>query len=268
MRNEKGNRMSKKDASQRSSPRIPDRSHCRTFLNVALVCALTLGLFTGCATTKDVTSQARTQTDDVIAIDVLIEPDQAMVEKAGKVNAQLRKNYAEGYELDATHAPHITLLQRFVRSRELDEVTAAVTKVLADERPGELQLRTKGIEYVMWGGVAVTVLVVERTPELMRLHRKIIDAVAPFSVNGGTAAAFVGGEANSETIGWVETFVPKSSGENYVPHVTAGVAQEAFVKQLKAEPYESFNFKPDGVAVYQLGNFGTAAKKLWQSPAK
>lgn len=46
--------------------------------------------------------------------------------------------------------------------------------------------------YVIWGGLAVTVLVVERTPELMRLHQKIIDAVTPFSVSGGTAAAFVG----------------------------------------------------------------------------
>jgi hypothetical protein len=59
--------------------------------------------------------------------------------------------------------------------------------------------------------------------------------------------------------------VPKSSGDKYLPHVTVGVAPEAFVKQLKAEPYEPFTFKPDGVAVYQLGNFGTAAKKLWQS---
>ena len=98
----------------------------------------------------------------------------------------------------------------------------------------------------------------------MQLHQKVIDAVAPFSVDGGTAAAFVGADANKETIGWVETFVPKSSGKNYIPHVTMGVAPEAFVKQLKAEPAEPFTFKPVGVAVYHLGNFGTAAEKLWQ----
>jgi hypothetical protein len=115
--------------------------------------------------------------------------------------------------------------------------------------------------------VAVTVLVVERTPELMRLHQKVIDALTPFSVGGGMASAFVGADANAETIGWVEMFVPKSSGPNYTPHVTSGVAPEAFVKGLKAEPFEAFTFKSDGVAIYQLGNFGTAAKKLWQSPA-
>jgi hypothetical protein len=209
-----------------------------------------------------------TQTGDENAIDVLLQPDQTMVGRSGKVNARLRENYAAGYELDATHAPHVTLLQRFVRTKDLDAVTAAVTKVLAAERPAGLQLKAKGIDYVVWGGVAVTVLVIERTPELRRLHQKIIDAVAPFAVKGGTPSAFVGGEANAETIGWVETFVPKSSGEKYIPHVTVGVAPEAFVKRLKAEPFDAFTFKPDGVAVYQLGNFGTAAKMLWSSQGK
>jgi phosphoglycolate phosphatase-like HAD superfamily hydrolase len=205
--------------------------------------------------------------DKIIAIDVLIEPDQTMITKSKAVNARLRENFPAGYELDATHAPHVTMLQRFVRAKDFDAVTAAVTKVLAAEWPTELKLNAKGVEYVIWGGLAVTVLVVEGTPELMRLHQQIIEAVAPFSVSGGTAAAFVGAEANAETIGYVETFVPKSSGANYMPHVTAGVANEEFVKRMKAEPFEAFTFKPAAMAVYQLGNFGTAAKKLWQSQA-
>jgi phosphoserine phosphatase len=205
--------------------------------------------------------------DKLIAIDILLEPDKTMVARARAVNARLRGNHSAGYELDATHAPHVTLLQRFVRVKDFDAVTAAVSKVLAAERPLDLQLKAKGLDYVIWGGVAVTVLVVERTPELMRLHEKVIDAVAPFSVSGGTAAAFVGADANAETIGWVETFVPKSSGKDYLPHVTSGVASEAFVKQLKAEPFAAVTYKPVGVGVYQLGNFGVAAKALWQSQA-
>jgi hypothetical protein len=215
---------------------------------------------------KALIGEAMQPTDDkLIAIDTLLEPDQTMIGKAAAVNARLRGNYPAGYQLDATHAPHVTLLQRFVRAKDFNAVAAAIMKVLAAARPTELQLKAHGLDYVMWGGVAVTVLVVERTPGLMRLQQEIIDAVEPFSVSGGTAAAFVGADANAETIGWVETFVPKSSGENYIPHVTCGVATEAFVKQLKAEPFEAFSFKPVGVAIYQLGNFGTAAKKLWQS---
>ena len=202
--------------------------------------------------------------DKLIAIDVLLEPDQTMISKANAVNARLRENYPAGYELDATHAPHVTLLQRYVRVRDLDAVTAALNKVFATEHPTELQLKETGIFYGMWSGVAVTTFLVERTPELMRLHQKVIDAVAPFSVSGGTAAAFIDTPSYAEIVGYVEQFVPKSSGKDYMPHVTLGVAHEDFVKQLKAEPTEGFTFKAVGVAVYQLGNFGTAAKKLWE----
>jgi phosphoserine phosphatase len=202
--------------------------------------------------------------DNLVAIDILLEPDQTMISKSRVVNARLRENFPAGYELDISHAPHITLLQRFVLTKDFDTVTAALTKVMAVERPTELRLNVKGYEYVIWGGKAVTVFIVELTPELMRLHQKVIDAVAPFSVSGGTAAAFSGTGINPETIGWVETFIPNSSGVNYVPHVTVGVANEDFVKRMKAEPYENFTFRIEGVAVYQLGNFGTAAKMLWQ----
>ena len=189
-----------------------------------------------------------------------------MIDQANALNARLRGNYPGGYELDVTHAPHVSLLQRFVRFNDLDAVTAAVKKVLATERPTELTLKATGIDYVIWQGLAVTVLRVERTPELMQLEQNVIDAVEPFSVTGGTAKAFVGADANAPTIAWVENFIPQSSGMNYKAHVTAGVALPDFVNKLKAEPFKDFTFKPVGVAIYQLGNFGTAAKKLWQKP--
>jgi hypothetical protein len=50
------------------------------------------------------------QTDDekLIAIDILLEPDQTLIGKARLVNATLRENFPAGYELDASHAPHIS----------------------------------------------------------------------------------------------------------------------------------------------------------------
>jgi len=209
----------------------------------------------------------QTTDDKLVAIDVLLEPDQRMVDKADALNARLRANYPDGYSLDATHAPHVTLLQRFVRARDFEAVTAAIANIVAVKRPAELQLKADGLEYTMWNGVAVTVLVVERTSELLRLQQEVADVVAPFAVSGGTAAAFIDTPPDGEIVPYVETFVPKASGENYFPHVTVGVATEGFVKQLKAEPFEAFTFKPTDVAIYQLGNFGVAAKKLWQAGA-
>jgi phosphoserine phosphatase len=205
----------------------------------------------------------RPASDNLIAIDVLLEPDQTMVSKANALNARLRGNYPEGYSLDATHAPHVTLLQRFVRASDFDAVTAAVTKVLATERPTDLQLTARGLVAVPSAGVAVTLIAVERTPELVRLQQKVADAVAPFAATGGTEAAFIDTPKGGDIVAYVETFVPKASGANYFPHITAGVASEAFVNQMKAEPFTAVTFKPTGVAIYQLGNFGTASKRLW-----
>jgi 2'-5' RNA ligase superfamily len=203
-----------------------------------------------------------TAQSEIIAIDVLLQPDQTMVAKANEINARLRSNYPEGYSLDATHAPHVTMLQRFIRAKDFDAVTAAITKVLATERPEDLQLKATGLLYQIWNGAALTAIVVERTPELTRLQQKVADAVAPFAASGGTEAAFIDTPKGADIVPYVETFVPKSTGANYFPHVTAGVATEAFVKQLQAEPFETVTFHPAGVAIYQLGNFGTASKKL------
>lgn len=208
---------------------------------------------------------ATTAGDKLIAIDVLLLPDQTMTDKANAINARLRGDYPAGYSLDATHSPHVTLLQRFVREKDFGAVTAAVAKVLATERPTTLKLQATGLLYTMWNGVAVTVIVVERTPELVRLQQKVADAVAPFAASGGTAAAFLDTPTGADIVPYVETFVPKASGAAYLPHVTVGVATGAFVKALKAEPFEAFMFKPSRVAVYQLGNFGTASKKLWET---
>jgi len=200
----------------------------------------------------------------LIAIDVLLLPDQTMTARANAINARLRGDYPAGYSLDETHSPHVTLLQRFVQEQDLDKVTAAVTKVLATERPTTLKLEATSVHSQIWNGVALTAIIVERTPELMRLQQKVADAVAPFAASGGTEAAFVDTPKGADIVPYVETFVPKSSGANYMPHVTTGTATESFVNKLKAEPFDAFTFSPGGVAIYQLGNFGTASKKLWQ----
>jgi len=52
------------------------------------------------------------------------------------------------------------------------------------------------------------------------------------------------------------------SGVNFNPHISTGVAPKEYLDQMLVEPFEPFTFSPAGAAVYQLGPFGTAAKKL------
>jgi hypothetical protein len=105
---------------------------------------------------------------------------------------------------------------------------------------------------------------------LIELQQDLIDAVAPFTVETGPWTAFVtapNDPNNAALIEYVATFVPKMTGEHFNPHVSTGVAPRAYLDEMLAEPFESFAFSPAGAAVYQLGQFGTAAKKLfaWDS---
>lgn len=204
--------------------------------------------------------------DTVTAIDIALEPDATMIRHAEATNARLRKVFPTGYALDATHSPHITMLQRYVRTGDLDKVYAAVGNVLAGEMPAQWKLKAFKYNYVVWSGVGVTVIEVERTDELRRFQQGLVDAVAPFAVATGTAAAFLTTkeepDINQSTIDYVAQFVPASTGDKFLPHVTVGVAPEDYLKKMLAEPFDTFTFSLSATSVYQLGNFGTARTKL------
>lgn len=200
------------------------------------------------------------------AIDVLLDPDQTMVEKASAANARLRADFPDGFALDADHAPHISVLQRFVRTTDLDGVEAAVASVFGRASLASLQLEATGFYYLPWENLGVPGITVAPGPALLELQQSLIAAVAPFSEQDGGPEAFVG-TPETPTIGptaaYVAAFVPDHSGPNYNPHVTVGVGREEFVRALLAEPFVTFTFGVEGAAIYQLGDLGTAQKKLW-----
>ena len=216
------------------------------------------------ATPSEERSSAGHEAEDVLAINFLLEPDAALADAARGLNARLRESYPAGYPLDESHAPHITVVQRFVRASDLDPVSGALTEVLDAERPLGWPLKVTGYEYVVLARLAVMLIAIERSAELDRLQQEAIEAIAPFAVERGTEASFVPSpDFDPGIIDYVETFVPNASGENYRPHLTVGVAGEEFVKRLAAEPVPSDTSQVAGAAVYQIGVFGTAAKRLW-----
>ena len=242
-------------------------------LNGAMACALAmLTLGTLCATAQT-TKPAAAQADPnaVTAIDILLEPDAAMLQHAQAVNDRLLKVFPKGFALDATHRPHITLVQRFVLTKDLDKVYAAVGKVFASANVTGLKLEAVKYYYIPDKDLGLSGIVIKPTPELIKLEMQVIDAVTPFAVKTGTSAAFVTGDVPDvlpALITYVSEFVPKSSGEHYHPHVTTGLAPREYLDKMLAEPFQNFTFSPAGAAVYHLGHFGTAAKKLKQFDLK
>jgi hypothetical protein len=204
--------------------------------------------------------------DPVTAIDILLEPDATMLKQAEANNARLLKAFPNGFALDAAHRPHITLIQRFVRTEDLDKVYAAAEKVLAGANVNAMKLEAFKYYYVRSGETGLAGISAKPTPELLKLQENIIAAVAPFTVETGTIDAFTAKHDDPATdaflISYVSTFVPKQTGEHFNPHVSTGVASPEYLDRMLAEPFAPFTFSPAGAAVYQLGPFGTAAKKL------
>lgn len=202
----------------------------------------------------------------VIAIDIALEPDATMIRRAKSVNARLLEDYPKGFAFDASHKPHITILQRYVHAADLDKIHAAISEILTSEKVGHWKLKATQYYYFPQETLGIASIVVEPIDELLGLQRKLIDAIAPFTVKTGTAAAFFTTPEepgiNQSTVDYVAAFVPEKTGKNFDPHVTVGIASKDCLKQLLAEPFEVFTFSPTGVSVYQLGNFGTARKKL------
>jgi hypothetical protein len=207
-----------------------------------------------------------TQADAVTAIDIALEPDAVMIQHAKAANARLLEDFPKGFALDATHNPHISMLQQFVRSADLDKVYAAAAQAFEEEKPLSWKLKAFKYYYIPSPPIGLAGIVVETTPDLLRLQQKIIAAVTPFTVPSGTPAAFVSTEGGRDIqaflLEYVAGFVKAAAGPKFNPHVTTGVGTEVFLNKLLAEPFDAFTFSPAGASVYQLGAFGTARKEL------
>jgi hypothetical protein len=214
---------------------------------------------------------------DLTAIDILLDPDATMIQHAEAANAQLLKNFPKGFTLGGVHAPHVTMLQRFVKTADLPKVFAAADRVIAKANPTSFKLTAYKYDHIgeaKMGDAIVGVgnILVKPTPELLKLQQELADAIKPFEAPTGTAAAFVttpqAPNISEDLIHYVSVFVPEHSGDNYVPHVSIGVGTIDFLNTFSSAPFDEFTFSPAGASVYHLGEYGTAMKKLHSVPLK
>jgi hypothetical protein len=238
----------------------------KTALYTVLAGALALVMTVRAGSAKVREFVAPAEGNDVTAIDTLLEPDDTMVQHAKATNARLLQSYPKGFELGGEHAPHITMLQRYVKTSELDHLYEAVAKVFAKENPTSWKLKAVKYVYIPDKPLGLNLMVIEPSEDLLRLQRELIAAEAPFEVPTGTAAAFVTTPKDPDilaaVIEYVRVFVPDHSGDHYVPHVTVGLGTMEYLDKMNAEPFDSFTFSPAGASTYHLGNYGTAMKKL------
>lgn len=208
---------------------------------------------------------------ELTAIDILLTPGDSMIERAKSVNARLLANVPSppGFALDENHQPHITTLQRYVRTADLEAVFEAVQGVARSVDLSTLSFTAVAIKHMAIAaepGIGLTGIVVQPGSAVLDFQSALIEALKPYTESGGTADAFVRTDAepdiNATTIGYIENYVPEHSGANYLAHVTVGLAKDDFLATVEAEAFEPLVFAPAGLSIYQLGNNGTAAKHL------
>lgn len=202
----------------------------------------------------------------VIAVNLLLEPDATMVDRAVANNARLLEVFPQGFALGEERRPHITLLQRFVRTADLEPLLEAAGSVFAATDVRSLQLEALGYYFIPNGPLGLAGIVSSPVPELREVQQQLIDAVAPFTVATGGSDAF--GTTPDDPIidplliDYVATFVPNSTGERFNPHVTTGIGPREYLDAMVAEPFEPFTHAPAGAAAYLLGQYGTVVRRL------
>jgi hypothetical protein len=205
---------------------------------------------------------------DLTAVDIMIQPDATAIERAREVNRRMPLSIPAGITLDDTHLPHITMLQRYLVTADLDRAYATIEKTIAATDVASLSYHVPGITYSEhWGppGEAAAVLGVHPNQQVLALQAALLAAVTPFTGSSGTDDAFVrdpGQDISATTKDWVETYQPNQVGANYTAHLTVGLDTVDHLKAMQAEPFDAFDVQPVGLAVYQLGNNGTARAKL------
>jgi hypothetical protein len=208
----------------------------------------------------------RTAQDPVTAIDIVLEPDATMMQRAQDANDGLRRNFPKGFSLDAEHKPHISVMGGYFYTANLDKTYTALEKVLATSKVLSWKMKAFKYYYMPLKEIGLGGIVVEPTADMIRLQKKLIDALTQFMSPTGSAAAFATTAAdpviNEATLNAVATYFSQHTGEHYSPHVTIGVGTVDYLNALLAAPFPTFTFSAVGVSVYQFGNFGTAAKLL------
>ncbi len=138
---------------------------------------------------------------DLTAIDVLIDPDDTTISRAKAANARMLASLPKGFELDEHHLPHITTLQRYVRTADLDGVFDAVGQVMSAVDVGGLSLTAVKFGHMAVAaipGAGLTAIVVQPGPAVLDFQARLIEALKPFIESGGTADAYVRTEAEPD----------------------------------------------------------------------
>ncbi|MHC4659860.1 MAG: 2'-5' RNA ligase family protein [Planctomycetota bacterium] len=193
---------------------------------------------------------------DKKAVDVVLLPDEMMMDRAIAANRELVKKTGEKIVLDKERClPHISLAMGCVDENDITAV-GVVLKEIAEKTP-LTELRVIGIKTSTNSvGEKVSVFEVGKTSKLQSLHEEAMENLAPYLSYDVTADMLYNpAEVGQSTLLWIKNYRAKSGFENFFPHITIGYGE---INDLSFP----IKFSASRLALCHLGSHCTCRKIL------
>ncbi len=191
-----------------------------------------------------------------IAVDVVLLPDDAMMDKAIEINGRIAAEGSDEIVLHrADRLPHISLAMGCIDPEDLTAIRETLEK-LAGENSVK-RLAATGIDTsINSRGQTTCLLTIEKTEELRRLHERVMEEMERFFSHDPTGVQFYDNPVSETTRDWIRNYPQKAGGERFHPHITLGYGP--------SPPGLSFPqaFAPSRLALCHLGNHATCRKVL------
>ena len=190
------------------------------------------------------------------AVDVVLLPTEAMMDRAIEANRELVKEFGGKIVLNKENClPHISLAMGCVDEKDITAIREVLRAIA--EKSSLSELKVIGIQTTTSSvGEKVSVFEVEKTRQLQLLHEEVMEKLAAhLSYNVTKDMTYNSGEVGESTLLWIRGYREKSSFANFSPHITIGYGEIENVPL----PIE---FAASKLALCHLGNHCTCRKVL------
>ena len=190
------------------------------------------------------------------AVDVALLPEEVMMDRAIKLNAELVEKFGRKIVLNKENClPHISLAMGCIDEGDVGNIKKVLKAVTKDLSLGDLSVAGVAVS-TNAVGEKVSVLVVAKEKRLQLFHEKVLEGLAPnLSYDVTADMIYPSGEVAESTLLWIKNYREKSSFAKFLPHITIGYGE---IEKIDFP----IKFTASQLALCHLGNHCTCREIL------
>ena len=201
----------------------------------------------------------------IIAIDIALIPKNYDV--IFEYNRRVTSEAKSGFLFDASHRPHITLLQDFIRAEHIDALAQEISELTEKVdflAPAAVKGFGRGGHYLddLWAPS----IELQKTEPLMALHQEVHGRSQRFSQSQQYSSGLFSEPTNDKCQSYVKNFRSGPSLEKFCPHITLAIAPEQTLGDYAAGLQWPAEIEMDSLVLAQMGHYCTvgSAYKEWK----